>query len=1166
MIVTMGKDTVLSNIDVEKIYQLPDVQVFDVEASVVNNELIVEQSDGVTRNVGQYKGTKGREVEDLIIDADGKLVQQNNNNLPDNTFSVIHYPINVSTRMAGPSGKLGIYTGTKTLDGTLLATKVVRDFAVVTDPVTSDTYRYVLPTNLSWIGTTGAQKVVTSTDGVKVTANSIYSNINYNLTKLFNRTTSSSTDGHLWATGIPADKNYFIIELPVVKLIEGYLFKNMRTDYAVKSFQVSLSVDGINYTVVDIVSSIPSLLSDVVRTITPTQAKFIKFNVLTANNSGSVGRFDLLSKELPVINENLTFKEFLPDERFFNTVETSDEIQIALKSPQEIQEGNAYVSGFLKWENYARFEHVSTTGTGGVGTAGLLVRNLNTVVANNIGITAALPSLSLRKGVYYVSASAFFWYVNYASVCITDGSANILISGQIAYSTTSTTNGSSVNPKLNGILHIEEDNTVIQLRNFIGTTYSNISAQGVGNVLAGINDSDTFAVLEMWKVLDVEELVSGDEQDQYWGNVQLLLNGTNGWCDISPKYNPVMNVGGVVTTAANFGLGYDTSVSPRYLHTLPFISLANRDFTIECFFKVNSFAAVNNIISDNIHSSTNSWVLYINTSGSLVFNQGSSVLFTITSILSLATWYHVALTRKNGVAKVYLNGILVHEFTLTANFNGTRVMVGKANNAANTFNGVLSNIRVTLDVDRYENAKGYFDIPTTEYTQDTVDLMNLLTEVDQSFDKVQFLLNGEQLTVQDDSYYAYGITNTSVVYEPGLYGNIYTANGLHSLMSVPIYRHLGTVSNWVIELMHKTNSDTGASTVSSILSYGLNGASTIDFGVSITGPSLIFYIDATTIVTITKTSAYWMNWHHVAIARNKGSYFVYIDGKIEGASGTIYTSNFTTNQSLYIGSNGASRPSTASFANVRFTIGDSRYTSNFLPYAGPLNRDVADGFDVKYSDDLWKHTTFVVTANSGTAIDMSDYNITLTPTGSFTYPTDTFVDSSTINVIDCGTGKVLTAASHPAPVLRDTDFTIEMWYKPNADTSSVLLQGGTNATMAANVWRVQCRHASVQTTKWSFWVGNFSTSAPLLFSTSDVVNDVWTHVAITRSGNTWSLYVNGIMEHSVTSTVSAQTLATGVCLVGSSGGTLYAQGKLTDVRISLANRYGESFTPPNKIL
>lgn len=144
-------------------------------------------------------------------------------------------------------------------------------------------------------------------------------------------------------------------------------------------------------------------------------------------------------------------------------------------------------------------------------------------------------------------------------------------------------------------------------------------------------------------------------------------------------------------------------------------------------------------------------------------------------------------------------------------------------------------------------------------------------------------------------------------------------------------------------------------------------------------------------------------------------------------------------------------------------------------------------------------------------------------------------------------------------------FTIEAWHymtsRPNSFPCSLTNDNGSG--FGVNDWGIYPGH-NAASTKWQFYVGNVTNSTYTLVSTSNIVYDTWTHVAITRSGNVWDLWIDGVSEHNRTLTQSLDGGRSSSIQMGSVGTTNIATrwiGYLSEVRISNIARYSSTFTP-----
>jgi hypothetical protein len=145
--------------------------------------------------------------------------------------------------------------------------------------------------------------------------------------------------------------------------------------------------------------------------------------------------------------------------------------------------------------------------------------------------------------------------------------------------------------------------------------------------------------------------------------------------------------------------------------------------------------------------------------------------------------------------------------------------------------------------------------------------------------------------------------------------------------------------------------------------------------------------------------------------------------------------------------------------------------------------------------------------------------------------------------------------------LTSSNFTIEAWVYPT--TSS-----GDRVIVAKN------QGSYLTGYEWWFGINNnntvaftFTDSNTTFYSAGTVTTvsaNTWTHIAAVRSGNTVTVYINGVSS----ATVGAQTVKTTASDVSiardleTAGGGRYYTGYIDDLRITKAARYTANFTPP----
>jgi hypothetical protein len=160
---------------------------------------------------------------------------------------------------------------------------------------------------------------------------------------------------------------------------------------------------------------------------------------------------------------------------------------------------------------------------------------------------------------------------------------------------------------------------------------------------------------------------------------------------------------------------------------------AGEDFTMECWFRVNSFAQFTGMLSlGNVRgASSGEACLYVESSGStpngpglrFILNYGTVGLFntSATYVISSGVWYHAAIVRSGTTWKLYQNGVELATATATATA-GVTAVGGRVGSFADTtlqWNGWVDEVRIS-DTARYTAG---FTPSTTPFQNDVNTLL-----------------------------------------------------------------------------------------------------------------------------------------------------------------------------------------------------------------------------------------------------------------------------------------------------------------------------------------------------------------------------------------------------------------------------------------------------------
>jgi hypothetical protein len=159
-----------------------------------------------------------------------------------------------------------------------------------------------------------------------------------------------------------------------------------------------------------------------------------------------------------------------------------------------------------------------------------------------------------------------------------------------------------------------------------------------------------------------------------------------------------------------------------------------------------------------------------------------------------------------------------------------------------------------------------------------------------------------------------------------------------------------------------------------------------------------------------------------------------------------------------------------------------------------------------------------------------------------------------------GAGDYLQVANNSAFDFGSGDFTIEAWVYPTTTTGIGSILGYANGSAQNTNYAYQLLRNGAQ---WQFNIFNGSTSYGTAAGT--VTANVWTHVALVRSGANLTAYINGqqITQANV-STLAANSPSGAVLQIGQIQGFYPWTGYIDDVRITKGvARYTDNFTPPD---
>lgn len=603
------------------------------------------------------------------------------------------------------------------------------------------------------------------------------------------------------------------------------------------------------------------------------------------------------------------------------------------------------------------------------------------------------------------------------------------------------------------------------------------------------------------------------------------------------------------------------------------LQFATDDFTIEGFIYIpNNGAAYNGVVTDG-----ENWTLYASHTATANNNWYWENTDTSGTGITYNVWQHFALVRYNNTVTCYVAGSANHTASIelsSVNNASNLARFGKAMGLSPNCN--FSNLRVT----RRALYTAPFAPPTTPLNilpqttylyEDPYGTNSVATSPsgDPFYDKVSLLLhlngtNGSTTIVDSSpspkSFTASGSFQLSTAQmrfgSASLYANG-TANGTHYLTSTDTTACAFGTGDFTIECWVHPLTLNGFNIIDTRKTSTGGGATRLQMGVNSSGNfQWIPYPGASGVVVATTTNTIKANeWSHIAIVRHRNLVTFYINGIKDSIS---YVDNYNyTAEGITIGATGFALGYgvlNGYIDEIRITKGVARYHSNtILPFIE--------------NDSLFDRVALLLhcdgTNGSTIFTDRSTANTAVTVNGGAQVSTlqKRFNNGS----LFCN-GGYLSLGS--APDVSSGDYTVEGWFY--FTTNSIGYQP------------LLVRHESISDARASFFLytetnnqinflctTTFGSWTTVVGSGIVPVTNTWYHLAVTRSGSTITLWVNGVASGTGTATGTQYNVNQSWNIgryVNFPGGSRTFTGYIDEVRITLGvARYTSNFTPPASV-
>ena len=570
------------------------------------------------------------------------------------------------------------------------------------------------------------------------------------------------------------------------------------------------------------------------------------------------------------------------------------------------------------------------------------------------------------------------------------------------------------------------------------------------------------------------------------------------------------------------------------------------DFTMEGWFYAKSIPSSDPAVLLSVRSGSGggtSGVLVIDTSGYIVWSNGTVYLGGTNLPITANEWFHVAVVNDSGTLKLFLNGNLEFSVADSTDYRASNPFtIGKFyGTSIGWFNGYASDVRVNKGTAVYTNS---FTPPEENLTEvsGTVLLACHLPYIADSSS------SGHSISIEGDIFTEPFAPYDNVSYSAINHGGSAYFDGGTSRIQVNSSTDFAfgtgdfTIEGWynipAADIGDNYLFDIGSNNLylhisSNLLAYH-NG---------------IAHTSTNTFVDIAPLNS----WNHIAVVRNSGITNVYVNGKtVDGLDNLTDTTDWASSATVTLmdyGPGSAGVETQGYVSDFRIVKGAAEYTTSFEPPQLPLSNTAETVLLLKFNEanirDESQHHRLILAGDVQTSTAQTNH--------------------STTSIAFDGTGDFISILSGDWKEYGTKDFTIEGWFW--AQTSSKPLFGDTQASGVGDACTVIAEWKAGNYIQTEFRVG--STKYTIDATDITLSTQTWFHYAFVRNGNDFKVYIDGTAS-SATQTVSgAMNTTPNSWYIGNLYGTYPSSwdGYIEDFRITKGlARYTGAFTPPTESL
>jgi hypothetical protein len=528
-----------------------------------------------------------------------------------------------------------------------------------------------------------------------------------------------------------------------------------------------------------------------------------------------------------------------------------------------------------------------------------------------------------------------------------------------------------------------------------------------------------------------------------------------------------------------------------------------------------------------------------------------------TGTIAANTWTHVAVVREGtgtNQTKLYINGTNDGQGTVSTDFTQTEeVRIGTNRSAGDDFAGYISNLRFVKGSALYTANFTPSSSPLTTTSQGAssseVELLTCQSNrfIDNSTNAFAITANGTP------SVQAFSPFNPTAAWTAGNNGGSGYFDGSGDYLIAPDNTALEmgssnfTIECWFYPLSFPADA--------SIISFGNASPNQSLIPFYFVGAAPRYYISSNgfsfDIVNGTTfgTSLVVNQWYHLALVRNGNTFTPYING-VAGNTATSSSTIYNSATNKYIGAvTDGTIPINGYLADFRVVKGTAVYTTGFTPPTAPLTAITNTSLLLNFT-------------NAGIYDATAKNDLETVGNAQISTAQNKFGGSS---MLFDGTGDYLLSQSNVDLQMGTGDFTVEAW---------VYVTSAPGAGTRARVYSFQNHSASqvglvlaVINTGGTLYGDAILRSAngtgiTVYTGTTAIPLNTWTHLALTRSGTTGRLFVNGNLEDTETSQSQDLSQSLPAAIAATAINTELFTGYIQDLRVTKGiARYTAAFTP-----